>query len=131
MPHGVEQPFAASGCGRSMWSVMKFPVLSGNVRFMTLLVVASVASVLVAFAGDSAPAAEDSGSNCVLWYRQPASEWTDALPVGNGRLGAMVFGAVATEHIQLNEETIWSGDGVPPIPGGHIHQSACDSKTTF
>src|SRR5690349_17301530 len=44
-----------------------------------------------------------------LWYRQPAAAWTDALPLGNSRLGAMVFGGVSEEHLQLNEETLWSG----------------------
>ena len=44
-----------------------------------------------------------------LWYRQPAAAWTEALPVGNGRLGAMVFGGVSKETIQLNEDTIWCG----------------------
>lgn len=44
-----------------------------------------------------------------LWYRQPAAQWVEALPVGNGRLGAMVFGGVATERLQLNEDTLWSG----------------------
>jgi len=44
-----------------------------------------------------------------LWYRQPAREWTEALPVGNGRLGAMVFGNPAEELIQLNEESVWAG----------------------
>jgi alpha-L-fucosidase 2 len=44
-----------------------------------------------------------------LWYDKPAQVWTEALPLGNGRLGAMVFGAPANEHIQLNEETIWAG----------------------
>ena len=44
-----------------------------------------------------------------LWYSEPARVWTDALPLGNGRLGAMVFGNPATERIQLNEETIWAG----------------------
>ena len=44
-----------------------------------------------------------------LWYEQPAQAWTEALPIGNGRLGAMVFGGVATEHLQLNEDTLWSG----------------------
>jgi alpha-L-fucosidase 2 len=44
-----------------------------------------------------------------LWYRQPAKEWTEAVPVGNGRLGAMVFGGIAAETIQLNEDTIWCG----------------------
>src|SRR5215213_3934742 len=47
--------------------------------------------------------------NLKLWYQQPASVWTEALPVGNGRLGAMVFGKVGEELIQLNESTLWSG----------------------
>jgi len=45
----------------------------------------------------------------VLWYDAPAKEWEEALPVGNGRLGAMVFGKHGEERIQLNEETLWSG----------------------
>jgi alpha-L-fucosidase 2 len=44
-----------------------------------------------------------------LWYRRPAPQWDHALPVGNGRLGAMVFGGVRTERIQLNEDTLWMG----------------------
>jgi alpha-L-fucosidase 2 len=47
--------------------------------------------------------------NSSLWYKNPAKEWTDALPIGNGRLGAMVFGGVQCEQIQLNEESLWSG----------------------
>ena len=50
-----------------------------------------------------------SAADPVLWYRHPALKWGDALPVGNGRLGAMVYGGVAKEHIQLNEDTIWNG----------------------
>jgi alpha-L-fucosidase 2 len=45
----------------------------------------------------------------VLWYRQPAGLWVEALPVGNGRLGAMVFGGVVHERLQLNEDTVWDG----------------------
>src|SRR5579872_2788854 len=45
----------------------------------------------------------------VLWYRQPAVKWTEALPIGNGRLGAMIFGGVGEEHLQFNESTLWSG----------------------
>ena len=44
-----------------------------------------------------------------LWYDHPAENWNEALPIGNGRLGAMVFGNVYTERLQLNEETIWAG----------------------
>ncbi|MES1221115.1 MAG: glycoside hydrolase family 95 protein [Bacteroidota bacterium] len=50
--------------------------------------------------------------NKKLWYKKPASVWTEALPVGNGRLGAMVFGKVNEELIQLNESTLWSGGPV-------------------
>jgi alpha-L-fucosidase 2 len=45
----------------------------------------------------------------LLWYDTPAKVWEEALPVGNGRLGAMVFGKYDEERIQLNEETYWSG----------------------
>jgi alpha-L-fucosidase 2 len=49
-----------------------------------------------------------------LWYRQPALQWVEALPVGNGRLGAMVFGGVMAERIQLNEDTFWAGGPYDP-----------------
>lgn len=45
-----------------------------------------------------------------LWYRQPAANWNEALPIGSGRLAAMVFGGSASERIQLNEDTIWAGE---------------------
>ena len=44
-----------------------------------------------------------------IWFNHPAKNWNEALPVGNGRLGAMVFGGITSERLQLNEETIWSG----------------------
>ncbi|MGD0127046.1 MAG: glycoside hydrolase N-terminal domain-containing protein, partial [Terriglobia bacterium] len=53
-----------------------------------------------------------------LWYRQPAKEWTEALPVGNGRLGAMVMGGTEEERIQLNEETLWTGAPYDPTTSG-------------
>ena len=62
--------------------------------------------------------AGDSDSSLSLWYRQPATNWLEALPVGNGRLGAMVFGGVAKEQIQLNEDSIWSGGRAYPAPAG-------------
>jgi len=53
----------------------------------------------------------------VLHYQQPAEVWADeALPVGNGRLGGMVFGGVENERIQLNEESVWAGPPVPEVP---------------
>ena len=56
----------------------------------------------------------------LLWYTTPAKEWEEAMPVGNGRLGAMVFGGVQEERIQLNEETYWSGGPYSTVvEGGH------------
>lgn len=48
--------------------------------------------------------------NLLLWYKQPAARWTDALPLGNGRIGAMAFGGVNEDRIQFNEETLWTGE---------------------
>ncbi|MEO6000093.1 MAG: glycoside hydrolase N-terminal domain-containing protein [Chitinophagaceae bacterium] len=45
-----------------------------------------------------------------LWYRQAAAKWTDALPIGNGRMGGMIFGGVDKDRIQFNEETLWTGE---------------------
>ncbi len=51
---------------------------------------------------------------CRLWYQRPASIWEEALPLGNGRLGAMVFGRVGQERLQLNEDTMWAGGPYTP-----------------
>ncbi|NDW09695.1 glycoside hydrolase N-terminal domain-containing protein [Dysgonomonas sp. 520] len=56
-------------------------------------------------------------NNMKLWYDKPALDWNQALPLGNGRLGAMVFGTPAVEHLQLNEETIWAGS-----PNSNAHK---------
>jgi alpha-L-fucosidase 2 len=58
----------------------------------------------------SPPQAPAPASANVLWYRSPAAEWNQALPIGSGRLGAMVFGGTANERIQLNEDTVWAGE---------------------
>lgn len=55
------------------------------------------------------PSLHAQPSNLTLWYDKPATYWVEALPLGNGRLGAMVFGSPVQEHIQLNENTIWAG----------------------
>lgn len=49
-------------------------------------------------------------SNLLLWYNEPAGNWNEALPLGNGRMGAMVFGGISEEHLQLNENTLYSGE---------------------
>ena len=68
-----------------------------------ILICALLATVLV-----PCPAQEAAG-RWELWYGHPASCWEEALPLGNGRIGSMVFGGVAREHIQLNEATLWAG----------------------
>lgn len=65
------------------------------------LLIAILASVQILSAQDY---------NQQLWYNKPAQKWTDALPVGNGRLGAMIFGGVENDQIQFNEETLWTGN---------------------
>ncbi len=62
------------------------------------------------FLGEARPPAEPLS----LWYRRPATNWVSALPVGNGRLGAMVFGDIAGEKLQLNEDTLWAGGPYDP-----------------
>jgi alpha-L-fucosidase 2 len=52
---------------------------------------------------------DEQWSRLKLWYDKSAGQWTEALPVGNGRLGAMVYGTVETERVQLNEDTVWAG----------------------
>src|SRR5580700_7501218 len=74
-------------------------------RFLLLLAAAAMLS--------AAP------SDLRLWYRQPAKAWEEALPVGNGRLGAMIFGGVAKERIQFNESTVWTGE-----PHDYAHPGA-------
>ena len=65
-------------------------------------------AVLTAGAVQLSPA-QPAAQQTVLWFNKPAGKWTDALPIGNGRLGAMVFGGVPAERLQLNEDSLWSG----------------------
>jgi len=69
------------------------------------------APILKAFPNESIAATDES---LLLWYDRPANEWTDALPIGNGRLGAMIFGGPATEQLQLNEDTLYGGAPYDP-----------------
>ena len=52
--------------------------------------------------------------NLTLWYKSPAKAWEEALPVGNGRMGAMIFGNPQKERIQFNENTLYSGEPETP-----------------
>ncbi len=68
------------------------------------------AIILATLAAAPAHGQEPSPGTLSLWYSQPAREWVEALPVGNGRLGAMVFGDPGFERLQLNEDTVWQGE---------------------
>ncbi|HVR19243.1 MAG TPA: glycoside hydrolase N-terminal domain-containing protein, partial [Polyangiaceae bacterium] len=68
-----------------------------------------------AFSGELRGSAPPPNAPLALWYRRPAETWVEALALGNGRLGAMVFGGLEEEQLQLNEDTLW---------GGGSHESA-------
>ncbi|MDT0322217.1 glycoside hydrolase family 95 protein [Streptomyces millisiae] len=91
--------------------------------FLALSAAAGAAAVGAANAPAAAtsPASSTASSTATaadhrlrLWYPEPAGEWLRALPVGNGRLGAMVFGGVEEERLQLNEDTVWAGGPYDP-----------------
>lgn len=72
---------------------------------------------------NAAGAEPSQDSSLRIWFRQPTTNWNEALPIGNGRLGAMVFGGVAKERFQLNEESLWGGcpvDAYPPDFSNHL-----------
>lgn len=73
-------------------------------RISRIFILLFVAQTSIALAQRKTPHA-----TLKLWYNSPAENWNEALPIGNGRLGAMVFGNPAKEQLQLNEETVWSG----------------------
>jgi alpha-L-fucosidase 2 len=72
--------------------------------FMLLIVTFSIFLLSTTFVNCQNPP-----SGLKIWFSKPAETWNDALPVGNGRLGAMVFGGIEHERLQLNEESVWTG----------------------
>lgn len=80
--------------------------LTGSILTVSILTLASCAAV--SRAQPASPATTDLTAT-VLWYDKPADKWEEALPVGSGRLGAMVFGGITSERIQFNEDTLWTG----------------------
>jgi alpha-L-fucosidase 2 len=76
-----------------------------------------------AIATETAESNAQSSVNLLkLWYDAPANRWTEALPIGNGRLGAMIFGGVTAERLQLNEDTLWTGG-----PRSYDHPGAAEA----
>jgi len=102
-------------------------------RILTILVLLALALTLPA-AGYAESHEEDADytssyaekwQDLKLWYRQPAQQWTDAMPVGNGRLGMMVFGRTEQERLQFNEDTLWTGK-----PHDYYHEGAVEYLST-
>jgi alpha-L-fucosidase 2 len=91
-----------------------------KMRFLGLVTVVLVAAPFVigwgAFENSKIPKTSSR-----LLYNQPAKKWTEALPIGNGRLGAMVFGGVEEERLQFNEDTLWTGK-----PHDYSHAGAAE-----
>src|SRR5579871_1270404 len=80
-------------------------------RFLTTSTAAAAAlSQRAAFAASLPSTPQDDDTPYKLFFNQPATQWSDSLPVGNGRLGACVFGNPSRERIQLNEDSIWDGE---------------------
>jgi alpha-L-fucosidase 2 len=73
------------------------------------MILGAAVLVLGGLASRAYAAEAQNNPDLTLWYDAPATEWTQALPLGNGRQGAMVFGGPAEEHLQLNEHTLWTG----------------------
>jgi alpha-L-fucosidase 2 len=83
--------------------------MTNRLQLAALLVLATIATPTPTMAAG----ATDDGLR--LWYDKPAATWNEALPVGNGRLGAMVFGGIGEERLQLNEDTLWAGGPYDPV----------------
>jgi alpha-L-fucosidase 2 len=83
----------------------------GSDGFMMLKHILLITGVVLTLGQQGADAGEPAGSHDLqLWYTNPANTWMgQALPIGNGRLGAMIFGRVENERIQFNEDSLWSG----------------------
>ncbi|HPO70348.1 MAG TPA: glycoside hydrolase N-terminal domain-containing protein, partial [Anaerohalosphaeraceae bacterium] len=78
-------------------------------RWLMSTLIMGIASIHPMAAAADSLAGPPANKLC-LWYRQPAADWmTSALPIGNGLLGAMIFGGAKEEHIQFNDKTLWTG----------------------
>src|SRR6187402_3842232 len=71
-----------------------------------------------------------AGAQSLLWYDKPATDWEkEALPIGNGRMGAMVFGGVQSERLQISEKSLWTGG--PGAEGGYDYGLPAQSQAAL
>ncbi len=78
----------------------------------TRLALIAAFGIVPSIAQEAIPASDNS---LLLWWNKPAEKWQEAIPIGNGRLGAMIFGRPENERIQLNEDTLWAGGPYDPV----------------
>lgn len=118
--HGLNM-YWADGSRSCMFNQLKEQCcMYYTIYFSIVISVFTSTKISMSTAADD-PVQKPAG-NWIVWYRQPAAKWVEALPVGNGRLGGMVFGSVDREHIQLNDDTLWDG-----YPRERINPKALES----
>ena len=88
-------------------------------KYLSLLVFSIIVFSQISCSQNTANEIPEVNNSEVLWYNKPAEDWTEALPIGNGRLGAMIYGGTKEEIIQFNEETLWTGQ-----PHDYAHNDA-------
>lgn len=88
-------------------------------KYLSLLIFSIIVFSQVSCSQNTANEITEVNNSEVLWYNSPAEIWTEALPIGNGRLGAMIYGGTKEETIQFNEETLWTGQ-----PHDYAHKDA-------
>ena len=86
-----------------------FPAMGTSRRefLKSTITAAAIAALPASSTGEAQPAS--ASSSTLMFYQKPAAHWMEALPIGNGTLGAMVFGGVESERLLLNDDTLWSG----------------------
>src|SRR5256885_120322 len=107
-PSGIPPPGGAivlHACERGA----RLPLASSHERSCMRVRRISCAAVAALALAVSSSRAQGTAKSLSLWYDAPATQWIEALPVGNGRLGAMEFGGTAHDRIQFNESTVWTG----------------------
>jgi alpha-L-fucosidase 2 len=82
-------------------TLLSFLLIILHMKIRSILLLIGITGYIVSYSQDP---------SLRLFYKQPAVKWTEALPIGNGRLGGMIFGGVARDHVQFNEETLWTGE---------------------